>query len=110
IAGDAAPVFDEVRLRASLAQLALAIDTVHASGRVHKDIKPSNVLVCDDGRVVLLDFGLVDHTETVHAQGRIAGTPRYMAPEQVRGEPLGPEADWYAFGVLLFRALTGVEP
>ncbi len=108
--GDASPAFDEARLRASLAQLALAIDTVHASGRVHKDIKPSNVLVCDDGRVVLLDFGLVDHTETVHAPGRIAGTPRYMAPEQIRGEPVGPEADWYAFGVLLFRALTGVEP
>lgn len=108
--GAASPAFDEARLRASLGQLALAIDTVHASGRVHKDIKPSNVLVCEDGRVVLLDFGLVDHARAVHVQGRIAGTPRYMAPEQVRGEPVGPEADWYAFGVLLFRALTGVEP
>jgi len=108
--GGASPAFDEARLRASLAQLALAIDTVHASGRVHKDIKPSNALVCDDGRLVLLDFGLVDHAETVQAHGSIAGTPRYMAPEQVRGEPLGPEADWYAFGVLLFRALTGIEP
>jgi predicted ATPase/serine/threonine protein kinase len=107
---EASPAFDEARLRAALAQLAIAIDTVHASGRVHKDIKPSNALVCDDGRVVLLDFGLADHAETEHSQGRIAGTPRYMAPEQVRGEPLGPEADWYAFGVLLFRALTGIEP
>lgn len=107
---DASAAFDEARLRASLAQLALAIDTVHASGRVHKDIKPSNALVCDDGRVVLLDFGLADHAEAEHVPGRIAGTPRYMAPEQVRGEPLGPEADWYAFGVLLFRALTGIEP
>ncbi|HEY5924782.1 MAG TPA: protein kinase, partial [Kofleriaceae bacterium] len=107
---DVSPAFDEARLRASLAQLALAIDSVHAAGRVHRDIKPSNVLVCADGRVVLLDFGLVDDAEGVQAKGRLSGTPRYMAPEQVRGESVGPETDWYAFGVLLFRALTGIEP
>jgi predicted ATPase len=106
----ASPSFDEARLRASLGQLALAIDAVHASGRVHQDIKPSNAQVRPDGRVVLMDFGLVDRADAVQAGGRRAGTPRYMAPEQVRGERLGPEADWYAFGVLLFQALTGIPP
>ncbi len=110
LAGDVTH-FDEVRLRDGLRQLAEAIWALHGAGLVHRDVKPSNVRVAPDGRVVLLDFGLV-----VIADGsnpwteRVAGTPAYMAPEQVASAVVGPEADWYALGVLLFEALTGTIP
>ncbi len=102
--------FDEERVRALLRQLAEGLGFLHAAGKLHRDIKPSNVMVAEDGRVVLLDFGLVaDLAEgTLHGPG--AGTPRYMAPEQAAGLPLGPAADWYAVGVMLHEALTGHVP
>jgi hypothetical protein len=105
------PSFDESRLRNAFRQLAEALVVLHSAGLVHRDVKSSNVRVAQDGRLVLLDFGLVVDTraDTVWTQ-HAAGTPAYMAPEQVASAQVGPEADWYALGVLLFEALTGTFP
>jgi serine/threonine protein kinase len=99
----------EQRLRAALPQLASAIDALHRAHLVHRDIKPSNVLVTRDGRVVLLDLGLVAGAYDTDDE-RLAGTIAYMAPEQAAAQAVGPEADWWAFGAMLFEALTGRLP
>jgi serine/threonine protein kinase len=101
--------FDEVRLRSALRQLASAVAALHYAGRAHRDIKPSNVLVRDDGHVVLLDFGLIEDIGGPREK-MVVGTPYFMAPEQITNESVGPETDWYAFGVLLFLSLTGKLP
>src|SRR5262249_25091335 len=74
---------DVVRLRAGIAQLADALHALHAAGKVHRDVKPSNVLVTREGRVVLLDFGLITRVAADDALtgGSIVGTVEYMAPE-----------------------------
>ncbi len=104
--------YDELRLRNALHALAAGLSSVHRAGLVHRDLKPDNVLVTPDGRVVLLDFGLVIHiipSSSSEAQG-LFGTVHFMAPEQADPGPLMPSADWYAFGVMLYEALTGSLP
>ena len=99
------------RLRAALPQLARGLHALHSVGKIHRDVKPSNIRVTTDGRVVLLDFGLVAELEHRHITDEIAGTVAYMAPEQCAGDvPLTAAADWYALGVVLFQALTGRLP
>nr|WP_227467633.1 serine/threonine-protein kinase [Nocardioides lijunqiniae] len=92
------------------AQVADALAYAHAKGVVHRDVKPANVLLGDDGRVKLADFGIarllgdtVRHTRT----GQAMGTAAYLAPEQVRGDDLTPAADVYALGLVLLEVLTG---
>jgi hypothetical protein len=97
----------ERRLRGALAQLVEALAAVHESGRVHRDVKPNNVMVTPEGRVVLLDFGLV---AGFGQDDRAFGTAAFMAPEQIEARELTPAADWYAVGVMLFAALTGRLP
>ncbi|HEY2517856.1 MAG TPA: AAA family ATPase, partial [Polyangiaceae bacterium] len=108
------PRMDEGRLRDALAQLEDVLSTIHEAGHVHRDVKPANVLVAEDGRVVLLDFGLVAHArrdgDREEEQEEVLGTPAFMAPEQVDGAQVSPAADWYAVGVMLFLALTGRLP
>jgi hypothetical protein len=100
----------EGRLRAALGELARGIAAIHRAGRVHRDIKSSNVLVTPEGRVVVLDFGLI--TETAHGErdAGVVGTAHFMAPEQAAGLRVGPAADWYSVGILIYAALTGVFP
>lgn len=100
------------RLRHALPQLARGLHALHSAGKIHRDVKPSNIQVTSDGRVVLLDFGLVAELERRHAaDGMIVGTVAYMAPEQCAGDiQLSAAADWYGLGVVLFQALTGRLP
>jgi eukaryotic-like serine/threonine-protein kinase len=101
---------DEPRIRAAFGQLARGLHALHAAGKVHRDVKPSNVLVTAEGRVVILDFGLVQSVAENERRFLVVGTARYMAPEQAAGAQVGPEADWYSVGVMLYLALTGRFP
>ena len=99
---------------AILAQLGSALDVAHARGIVHRDIKPDNVLFRDDDTPVLTDFGIA-HEVAPDAQrltqaGLVLGTPSYMAPEQISGDPLDGRADQYSLGAMFFQMLTGRVP
>lgn len=104
---DQLPANRDAALRSCLLQLAEGLVFLHRSGLLHRDVKPSNVLVTSAGRVVLLDFGLVRPLDR-DSQSFLtfAGTPDYMSPELASGAATAEPSDWYAFGVLLYRILT----
>lgn len=109
---DGVLMFDGTLLRHALAGVVEGLHALHRSGVIHCDIKPSNILVTRQGRVVLLDFGLAhdmsQSSESGH--GRLIGTPAYMAPELVDGAAADAASDWYGLGVTLYQALTGSVP
>src|SRR3954465_4113617 len=93
-------------------QLASALDAAHKNGLIHRDVKPANALLEGD-RLYLTDFCLtrrVDSTRPLTATGRAVGTAPYLAPEQIRGEPLDRRVDVYALGCVIFQCLAGKPP
>lgn len=89
-----------------------ALEAAHRSGLVHRDVKPSNILLCDDGRVKIADFGIAktdDQTELTQ-EGALVGTAAYLAPEQLLGEAVDGRTDLYSLGVVLYECLTGTVP
>jgi eukaryotic-like serine/threonine-protein kinase len=99
------------RLLETIRQLCAGVEAIHAAGFIHRDLKPTNVLVTDTGRVVIMDFGLIKPAGS-HSQssGGISGTPEYMAPEQALERPCLPAADWYAVGSMIYEVLVGHCP
>jgi tetratricopeptide (TPR) repeat protein/TolB-like protein len=102
-------------------QLASGLDAAHRAGIVHRDLKSDNIMLVPDAgvaggqRAVIMDFGLArpaqpDHQPQVTQVGEIIGSPHYMAPEQVTGGTVGPAADVFAFGVVIYEMLTGRLP
>ena len=103
---------DPDRALAIVHQVAAALDAAHARGLVHRDVKPGNVLIADDGNVYLSDFGLTRRLDGDSSLGatRFAGTLDYAAPEQFEGKPLDGRADQYSLGCVLFECVTGAPP
>ncbi|MGP3999254.1 protein kinase domain-containing protein [Streptomyces sp. 8N706] len=112
---------DVVRERGGLtphrtAEVGLAVLDVlraaHREGILHRDVKPSNVLISDDGRVVLTDFGIaqVEGDPSVTSTGMLVGAPSYISPERARGHKPGPPADLWSLGGLLYACVEGVPP
>jgi len=96
-----------------IAQVLSALDHAHGHGIVHRDVKPENILIADDGTVKVADFGLArafaDATIS-QVEGTVTGTVQYLAPEQVQGDPADPRTDPYATGIVMFELLTGQPP
>lgn len=89
-----------------------ALRSAHAAGVLHRDVKPANVLVANDGRVVLTDFGIamVEGSSALTMTGEVVGSPEFLAPERALGRTPGPESDLWSLGVLLYAAVEGHSP
>ncbi|MET9514173.1 serine/threonine-protein kinase [Streptomyces sp. NPDC002994] len=89
-----------------------ALRAAHEAGVLHRDVKPGNVLIANDGRVVLTDFGIamVEGTSALTMTGELIGSPEFLAPERAMGRTPGPESDLWSLGVLLYAAVEGNSP
>ena len=99
-------------VQAILEQVAAALDTAHKEGMLHRDVKPANVMLDEEGHAYLADFGIARIVSTTQftATGTLVGTPAYMSPEQGRGESLTPASDLYSLGIILYEMLTNSIP
>ncbi|NDC54415.1 MAG: serine/threonine protein kinase [Planctomycetia bacterium] len=103
------------RLQRIVTETALALDHLHGRGWVHRDVKPDNVLAAPDGQVKLIDLAIAKRKpgllgRLLGDKGPVQGSPSYMSPEQIRGEPLDARADIYSLGCVLFELLAGKPP
>jgi hypothetical protein len=94
------------------AEVLAALRAAHAAGVLHRDVKPANVLLANDGRVVLTDFGIamVEGSSALTMTGEVIGSPEFLAPERALGRTPGPESDLWSLGVLLYAAVEGNSP
>src|SRR3954469_749936 len=94
-----------------VAQVGEALDYAHANRVVHRDVKPANILITQEGRVKITDFGIARlDSSNLTQEGQLLGTPNYMAPEQVQGKDVDHRADLFALGVVLYEMLTRHKP
>src|SRR4051794_34305365 len=93
-------------------QVAQALETAHALGTIHRDIKPQNIIHTETGGVKVADFGIARAAalSEITREGLVLGTEHYMSPEQAKGELVGPQSDLYSLGVVLYEMLTGKLP
>ncbi|WP_190620233.1 serine/threonine-protein kinase [Streptomyces venezuelae] len=93
-------------------QVLAALRSAHDSGVLHRDVKPGNVLIANDGRVVLGDFGIatLEGSSAITMTGEVVGSPEFLAPERALGRDPGPASDLWALGVMLYAAVEGVSP
>jgi serine/threonine protein kinase len=100
------------RIFGILAQTAAALDYAHGKGIVHRDIKPANIMIAGDGTAKITDFGIAKITASDHftMTGSIVGTPHYMSPEQVQGQPVDGRSDQFSLAVIAYEMLTGEKP
>ncbi|MFD9410684.1 serine/threonine-protein kinase [Streptomyces sp. NPDC059989] len=93
-------------------QVLAALRSAHDSGVLHRDVKPANVLIANDGRVVLSDFGIasLEGSSAITMTGEVVGSPEFLAPERALGREPGPESDLWSLGVMLYAAVEGVSP
>ena len=111
VLSDALPIPPE-RMFSILGQTSVALDYAHQKGIVHRDIKPANIMIARDGTAKITDFGIAKITasDQLTMTGNIVGTPHYMSPEQVQGQPVDGRSDQFSLAVIAFEMLTGEKP
>jgi len=111
VLSEARPISPE-RMFSILGQTAVALDYAHQKGIVHRDIKPANIMIAKDGTAKITDFGIAKITasDQLTMTGNIVGTPHYMSPEQVQGQPVDGRSDQFSLAVIAFEMLTGEKP
>jgi formylglycine-generating enzyme required for sulfatase activity/tRNA A-37 threonylcarbamoyl transferase component Bud32 len=111
LVAESAPITRETSLRI-LSEAAAALDYAHACGAVHRDVKPANIMVRTDGAVKIADFGIAKLacTKTITETGMIVGSPHYMAPEQLKGDPVSSRTDQFGLAGVAYTLLTGRRP